>query len=107
MQAWRQAFSQMGIKPTHYRSAAEALLRRIRKGKGLPALHPLVDLCNAISVAFALPVAALDLDQIAGFLEVDYATGDEHYLAFNGEEERPAPGEVIFVDAARHAHARR
>ena len=28
VQAWRRAFSQMGLKPTQYRSAAEALLRR-------------------------------------------------------------------------------
>jgi DNA/RNA-binding domain of Phe-tRNA-synthetase-like protein len=107
VQAWRRAFGQMGLKPTQYRSAAEALLRRIRKGEGLPALHPLVDICNAVSVAFALPVAALDLDQIEGFVEVGYAAGNEHYLAFNGEVEQPAPGEVIFVDAGGHAHARR
>ena len=31
VQAWRRAFSQMGLKPTQYRSAAEALLRRFRK----------------------------------------------------------------------------
>jgi DNA/RNA-binding domain of Phe-tRNA-synthetase-like protein len=29
--AWRRAFAQMGLKPTQYRSAGEALLRRFRE----------------------------------------------------------------------------
>ena len=105
--AWRRAYAQMGMKPTQYRSAAEALLRRFRKEDQLPQLHPLVDLCNAVSLAFALPVAVFDLDQVAGFLEVRHAQGDEQYLAFSGESERPPVGEVIFADADGHAHARR
>lgn len=105
--AWRRAYSQMGLKPTQYRSAAEALLRRFRKENDLPRLHPLVDLCNAISLAFALPVAVFDLDQVDSFLEVRRAQGDERYLAFNGETEIPPPGEVIFADAANQVHARR
>jgi DNA/RNA-binding domain of Phe-tRNA-synthetase-like protein len=105
--AWRRAYAQMGMKPTQYRSAAEALLRRFRKEDRLPQLHPLVDLCNAVSLAFALPVAVFDLDHVAGFLEVRYAHGDEQYLAFSGESEIPPAGEVIFADADSHAHARR
>ena len=107
VQAWRRAFSQLGLKPTQYRSAAEALLRRFRKEDSLPSLHPLVDLCNAVSLAYALPVAVFDLDQVAGFLEVRYADGDEIVLAFDGEIEHPEAGEVIFADAARQVHARR
>jgi DNA/RNA-binding domain of Phe-tRNA-synthetase-like protein len=105
--AWRRAYAQMGMKPTQYRSAAEALLRRFRKEDQLPQLHPLVDLCNAVSLAFGLPVAVFDLDQVAGFLEVRHARGDEQYLAFSGEIEIPPAGEVIFADAGGHAHARR
>jgi DNA/RNA-binding domain of Phe-tRNA-synthetase-like protein len=107
VQAWRRAFSQMGLKPTQYRSAAEALLRRFRKEDSLPTLHPLVDLCNAVSIAHALPVAVIDLDQVVGFIEVRHADGDEISQSFSGEAERPEPGEVIFADATRHAHARR
>jgi len=107
VQAWRRAFAQMGLKPTQYRCASESLLRRFRKEGSLPALHPLVDLCNALSLAFAIPVAVLDVEQIAGPLEVRYATGDEAYLTFAGDVEHPAPGEVIFADQAGQAHARR
>jgi DNA/RNA-binding domain of Phe-tRNA-synthetase-like protein len=105
--AWRRAYAQMGMKPTQYRSAAEALLRRFRREGTLPHLHPLVDLCNAVSLAFALPVAVFDLDGVEGYLEVRHATGAEEYLAFSGEVEAPEPGEVIFADAANQVHARR
>src|SRR5215472_13849663 len=107
IQAWRRAFAAMGLKPTQYRCAAESLLRRFRKEGSLPPLHPLVDLCNAVSLAFAIPVAVLDAAEIAWPLEVRYAAGDEDYLTFGGETEHPAPGEVIFADRAGQAHARR
>lgn len=105
--AWRRAYSQMGLKPTQYRSAAEALLRRFRREDTLPGLHPLVDVCNAISLAFALPVAVFDLDQVDSYLEVRRARGTETYLAFSGETETPLSDEVIFADAADQVHARR
>jgi len=107
IQAWRRAFAQMGLKPTQYRCAAESLLRRFRKEGSLPRLHPLVDLCNAVSMAFAIPVAVLDAGQVAWPLEVRYASGDEEYLTFGGDIEHPATDEVIFADQARRAHARR
>jgi DNA/RNA-binding domain of Phe-tRNA-synthetase-like protein len=97
----------MGLKPTQYRCAAESLLRRFRKEGSLPRLHPLVDLCNAVSLAFAIPVAVLDVAAITWPLQVRYAAGDEDYLTFGGETEHPAAGEVIFADQAGRAHARR
>src|SRR5215467_1210690 len=97
IQAWRRAFAAMGLKPTQYRCAAESLLRRFRKEGDLPRLHPLVDLCNAVSLAFAIPVAVFDVAQISGYLEVRRADGDELYLTFSGESEHPVPGEVIFA----------
>jgi DNA/RNA-binding domain of Phe-tRNA-synthetase-like protein len=107
IQAWRRAFSKMGLKPTQYRCASEALLRRFRKEDSLPRLHPLIDLCNAISLAFAIPVAVFDTAKISGELVVRHATGDETYETFSGEIEHPEPGEVIFSDAANRVHARR
>lgn len=105
--AWRRAYSQMGLKPTQYRSAPEALLRRFRREGNLPDLHPLVNLCNAHSLAWGLPVAVLDLAGIDSWIEVRPAVGNEPHLAFSGEVEFPEPGEIVFADASGHAHARR
>ncbi|TMR08809.1 hypothetical protein ETD86_46225 [Nonomuraea turkmeniaca] len=107
IQAWRRAFSKMGLKPTQYRCASESLLRRFRKEGSLPRLHPLIDLCNAVSIAYAIPVAVFDTSKIAQYVQVRYATGDETYLTFSGETEHPPTGEVIFADAEGNAHARR
>lgn len=107
IRAWRHAFAKMALKPTQYRCASESLLRRLRKAGALPRLHPLVDLCNAVSAAFAIPVAALDVSKITGSLEVRYADGSEDYQTFTGAVEHPVAGEVIFADAAGRAHARR
>ncbi|MGW3067581.1 B3/B4 domain-containing protein [Streptomyces sp. NPDC001130] len=106
--AWRRTFSRLGVKPTQYRCASESLLRRLRKEGTLPRIHPLVVLCNALSVAYAIPVAVLDVDRVAWpLLEVRPADGDETYTAFGGGVEHPAPGEVTFVDSSGRAHARR
>ncbi|MCP2257217.1 B3/B4 domain-containing protein (DNA/RNA-binding domain of Phe-tRNA-synthetase) [Streptoalloteichus tenebrarius] len=107
IQAWRRAFSRMSLKPTQYRCASESLLRRFRKERSLPEIHPLIDLCNAVSLAFAIPVAVFDVTEIADHVEVRHARGDETYLAFSGETENPDPREVVFADAANRAHARR
>ena len=70
-------------------------------------MHPLVDLCNAASAAFAIPVAVFDVSKITGRLEVRYAAGDEDYLTFSGQTEHPSAHEVIFADQAGQVHARR
>src|SRR5262249_53810570 len=103
IQAWRRAFSRMGLRPTQYRCAAESLLRRFRTEGTVAGLPPLVDLCNAVSLAFAIPVAVFDVSRITGYLEVRYAAGDEEYVAFSGEAEHPDVGEVIFCDQAGQA----
>src|SRR6476646_11212423 len=90
IQAWRRAFAAMGLKPTQYRCAAESLLRRFRKEGSLPRLHPLVDLCNAVSLAFAVPVAVFDMAKVTSHLQVRYADGNEDYLTFSGDLEHPA-----------------
>lgn len=107
VQAWRRAFSRMGLKPTQYRCAAESLLRRLRQSGDLPALLPLIALGNAVSAAFGVPVALFDTARISGDLTVRPATGSEVYEDFSGAQETPSAGEVIFADSAGAAHARR
>ena len=53
--AMRKLFRAAGTDPTRYRPASEALLRRVLKGEDLPAIHPLVDLNNCLSVELAVP----------------------------------------------------
>ncbi|MFF4223956.1 B3/4 domain-containing protein [Streptomyces abikoensis] len=105
--AWREAFSRMGLKPTQYRCASEALLRRYRKERNLPGFHPLVDYLNVVSMAFAIPIAVFDCDKVTDGITVRHADGSEVHRTFQGETEHPAPEEIVFTDAAGHAHSRR
>ena len=75
--AWRRAFRAFGVDPTAYRSAAEALLRRLTKQGSLPSINTLVDIGNLVSIRYALPVAVFDVASIDGGLTVRFATGDE------------------------------
>jgi len=97
----------MDLKPTQYRCAAEALLRRVRKDRTLPKFHPLIDALNAESMKVAIPIAAFDISHVVEGIMVRHAKGDEIYETFQGEVEYPAPEEIIFADAAGQAHSRR
>jgi DNA/RNA-binding domain of Phe-tRNA-synthetase-like protein len=106
--AWRRAFRAFGADPTQYRSAAEALLRRLTKQGSIPSINTLVDIGNLVSIRHALPVAILDLASIREGLTVRFATGEERFTDLgSGTTETPEPGEVIFIDAAGHVAARR
>lgn len=53
--ALRRLFKAAGTDPGRYRPSSEALLRRLLKGEPLPAIHPLVDLNNQLSIELRLP----------------------------------------------------
>ena len=106
--AWRRVFRGFGVDPTQYRSAAEALLRRLTKQGGLPSIGTLVDLANLVSIRHALPVAVFDLRAMSRGLTVRLARGDETWADLGASTtERPAAGEVIFADEADVVAARR
>jgi len=106
--AWRVAFRLFGVDPTQYRSAAEALLRRLTKKGDIPCINALVDLCNLVSIRYALPVAAFDLRALQLPVTVQFAQGSERYTPL-GEAvlEHPPAGEVIFADETGMVIARR
>jgi len=106
--AWRSAFRAFGVNPTKYRSATEALLRRLTKKGDIPSINAIVDICNLVSIRYALPVAAFDTRKLNGPITVQFASGNEHFKPlFQKETEQPEPGEVIFADETKLVMARR
>ncbi len=55
----RKLFRAAGTDPTRYRPASEALARRLLKGDAMPAIHPLVELNNALSMALLCPCCVM------------------------------------------------
>jgi DNA/RNA-binding domain of Phe-tRNA-synthetase-like protein len=106
--AWRGAFRAFGVNPTKYRSAAEALLRRLTKQGDVPSIDTLVDLANLVSIRYALPVAVFDQRDVAGGTTVRLAHGGERWADLGSSQaEHPEPGEVIFSDDDERVSARR
>jgi len=105
---WRAAFRLFGVDPTGYRSAAEALLRRLTKKGDIPSINTMVDLCNLVSIRYGLPVAAIDTRLVSLPITVRFARGDETFVNLNqAEADHPAAGEVIFTDEKDVVIARR
>ena len=106
--AWRRVFTQFGAKPTQYRNAAEALLRRLSKQGEIPSVNALTDIGNLVSIRYAMPVAVVDQAGVAGAITVRFATGTESFadLGSSGSA-APEPGEVIFTDEDDVVCARR
>lgn len=92
--AWRATPSAFGLKPSRYPCSAEALLKRVARGDELPAINRLVDLYNAVSVAYALPLGGEDAEKVCGEVVLMPAAGDEE---FDGGDP-PRPGEVVWRD---------
>jgi len=108
LSAWRSTFRQFGTDPTKYRSAPEALLRRLTKKGDIPLINTLVDIGNLVSIRYGLPVAVFDTRGIQGALTVHVANGTERYTVLGEAEiEHPYAGEVIFSDESRVVMARR
>jgi DNA/RNA-binding domain of Phe-tRNA-synthetase-like protein len=106
--AWRGAFRSFGVDPTAYRSACEALLRRLTKKGDIPSINTLVDICNLVSIRYALPVAAFNVQALQGPITVRFAQGSERYTPLDGNTiENPLSGEVIFCDDCGLVVARR
>ena len=106
--AWRTALRGFGVEPTQYRSAAEALLRRLTKKGDIPCINLLVDLGNLVSIRYALPVAVFDTSSLNGAVTVHFADGSERYTTLGQDElEHPELGEVVFSDDTKLVIARR
>lgn len=108
LSAWRATFTRFGVKPTQYRNAAEALLRRLTKQGDIPSINQLVDLANLVSIRHGLPVAVFDQAPLTGVTTVAFARGDERFTDLGSDlVSHPEPGEVIFVDESGLVSARR
>jgi DNA/RNA-binding domain of Phe-tRNA-synthetase-like protein len=106
--AWRRAFARFGAKPTQYRNAAEALLRRLDKQGDIPSINTLVDIGNLVSIRSTMPVAVFDLAGVAESITVRFATGSEAFTDLGSTATvHPDPGEVVFVDSDGVVSARR
>lgn len=101
LEAWRDAYRAFGAKPQRTPCSVEALRKRAQRDGTLPPVNAVVDLYNAVSLRYALPIGGEDADAYAGTPRLVVARGGEIFdTAQNGEPKIEAidPGEVIWRD---------
>ncbi|ACI58287.1 B3/4 domain protein (plasmid) [Rhizobium leguminosarum bv. trifolii WSM2304] len=99
--SWADVYSKFGAKPNRTPCSAQALRKRVEKDGRIPAINPLVDLYNAVSLRYAIPVGGENFDAYVGNPRLSVADGTEEFdTVMNGERviENPAKGEVVWRD---------
>ncbi len=94
---YRDAFNALGMNPNKFMSSIEAMATRIGKKKGFPRINPIVDLGNAISLKYLVPLGAHDIDSAAGDICVRFSKQGDRFTPFGEmEEEILDEGELIY-----------
>lgn len=103
MAAWGAVFEKFGAKPKRTSVSADALRKRVLRDGMMVTIDPVVDLYNAVSLRYAVPVGGENLTAYQGQPRLIRATGTEPFdTVKNGqyETEYPQPGEVVWCDDA-------
>jgi len=99
--AWADTFRKFGAKPQRTPCSAEALRKRVLRDGSLPTLDPVVDLYNAISIEYAIPVGGENIEAYAGSPRLVVADGTEPFDTMKEGApavEYPDAGEVVWRD---------
>ena len=99
--AWAEVFRGFGAKPQRTPCSAEALRKRFQRDGKLPSIDPVVNLYNAVSLEFAIPVGGENLAAYNGTPRLVIADGSEAFDTVKDGQpsnESAEPGEVIWRD---------
>lgn len=99
--AWDEVFKAFGSKPKRTPCSASALRKRVLKDGTLPPLDPVVDIYNAISIRYAIPVGGENLAAYTGAPRLTIAEGNEPFDTLKEGQptvEHPDAGEVVWRD---------
>lgn len=95
---YREAFIKCNINPNKYQCSVEAMFNRISKGKQLPSINPLVNLNNAISLKYTLPMGTHDLSKSAENIEMRISASGDYFKPMGSEEiEVPDKDEIVYA----------
>ena len=70
----------------------------ISKGNDIPHINSIVDLDNALSLKYELPVGVHDIDNFISDIRIKESDGNDNFIPFGGTEiEHPDVGEIIYA----------
>lgn len=101
VKAWREAYRAFKTKKGA-RCSIENLLKRVLKGNPVGSITPSVDIYNAVSLTYALPVGGEDIDTFEGDLRLGITEGGDAFLPLgeDAHEDPTLPGELCYCDDA-------
>lgn len=103
IRAYRDFMWRIGIDPTKIRPSSEALLRRALRGS-IPTINSLVDLGNAVSLRYLVPIGIYDLDKAKDSMILRKAREGEIFLPIGKGEVRLNGNEVVLADEEGPMH---
>lgn len=75
----RRLYKSFGIDPTKHRPSSEALWRRLRDHGDFPAVNPVVDLTNLLSLQFQVCFGLYDLERLQPPLVITLGAEGDHF----------------------------
>lgn len=102
VKVYRDAFLKLGINPNKFMCSIEALAKRVQKSGVLPCINPIVDLGNALSVKYLLPLGAHDIDKMDDSgVAVRFSAEGDSFLPMGGDTAETVPaGEMVYVSGS-------
>ncbi len=98
VRAYRSFYWRLGVDPTKTRPSAEALVRRLLRGR-FPRVNPVVDAGNIASARYLVPVGIYDLDRFQPPAVIRVSEGGEVFHPIGGAPTRLPRGLPIMVDS--------
>ena len=104
---YREAFRKLNVNPNKYMCSIEALLTRISKGKGMPSINAAVNLGNAISLKYKIPIGAHDIDTINEEIALRFSMEQDYFIPFGSTEKESVDKNEIVYAAGNSVRTRR
>ena len=95
---YREGFQKVGINPNKFQCSVEAMVNSISKGRDVPHINPLVNLNNAISLKYTLPMGTHNLGLSNNDIELRFAVDEDTFVPMGTDTvEKLEPEELVYV----------
>ena len=95
---YREGFQKVGINPNKFQCSVEAMVNSISKGRDVPNINPLVNLNNAISLKYTLPMGTHNLGLSDSDVELRFAVDEDTFTPMGSDEpEKLEQDELVYV----------
>ena len=86
------------MNPNKFMPSIEALGKRVQKNAELPSINSVVDLGNAISLKYIVPIGAHDVTSVEDTINIRFSIEGDTFLPLGSVEVEEVPeGELVYA----------